>query len=385
MKRIILIILAVLPLGDLAAQGIEFQKGTWSIVQAKAKQQNKFIFVDAYTTWCAPCKKLEKKVFTQKKVGDFFNRHFVSYRLDMEKGEGKAFAKKYKVYVFPSLLYFDTNGNIVHKTIGYVSAQQILAYAQDALNPNKQIYTLRRQYQKGGLTASPDYVAALELAGEPYQKALVEYLEKQGQQQWHTLNNWKLINKYIRNYTSEVFQYVLDHQSQFDQISKGEMQAFFAKVLEQEMRKVVAKKDEKKLQKLKQVLTKVFGKEANPQIAKLEAGFYFTNPQKSLKYASHYFDKYCNNPNELSIAAWAYYENISNQTFLLKALEWAKKSVSIQKKSYNTNTQAHLLYKLKRYEKARLVALESKKLAIKENESTDEIEKLLKKLRMLKK
>jgi thiol:disulfide interchange protein len=66
--------------------GIRFMDATWEQVMAEAKKQEKLIFVDAYTTWCGPCKVMAQNVFTQKEVGDFYNRYFVNYKLDMEKG-----------------------------------------------------------------------------------------------------------------------------------------------------------------------------------------------------------------------------------------------------------------------------------------------------------
>jgi hypothetical protein len=35
-------------------QGIQFFEGSWSDVVAAAAEQNKLIFVDAYTVWCGP-------------------------------------------------------------------------------------------------------------------------------------------------------------------------------------------------------------------------------------------------------------------------------------------------------------------------------------------
>ena len=51
------------------AQGIVFEKGQWADILKKAADQNKPIFVDAYTTWCGPCKWMAKNTFTDEKVG----------------------------------------------------------------------------------------------------------------------------------------------------------------------------------------------------------------------------------------------------------------------------------------------------------------------------
>ena len=66
---------------------IVFELGNLESVLQKAAKENKLIFIDAYTTWCGPCKKMSKEVFTTDTVANYFNRTFVNYKFDMEKGE----------------------------------------------------------------------------------------------------------------------------------------------------------------------------------------------------------------------------------------------------------------------------------------------------------
>ena len=51
--------------------------GTWEEAIEMANQEEKIIFVDAFTTWCGPCKRMSKLVFTDESVGQFYNRHFI--------------------------------------------------------------------------------------------------------------------------------------------------------------------------------------------------------------------------------------------------------------------------------------------------------------------
>ena len=53
------------------AQGIAFEPEGTTLEQAsvKAKAEHKLIFLDCYTQWCGPCKKMAREVFPQPQVG----------------------------------------------------------------------------------------------------------------------------------------------------------------------------------------------------------------------------------------------------------------------------------------------------------------------------
>ena len=88
-------ILAVSAL-SMSAQGIEFMPENARLQDAldKAKQENKMVFLDCYTSWCGPCKMMSTKIFPTQEVGDFMNPKFVSIKIDMEKGEGPEIASR---------------------------------------------------------------------------------------------------------------------------------------------------------------------------------------------------------------------------------------------------------------------------------------------------
>ena len=91
------------------------------------------IFMDAYATWCGPCKGMAKNVFTDKRVGEFFNEKFINVKMDMEKGEGPALARKYGVRAYPTLFFLDASGKIQGKEMGYHNNSQLIGIAQKAL------------------------------------------------------------------------------------------------------------------------------------------------------------------------------------------------------------------------------------------------------------
>ncbi|GAB3503541.1 thioredoxin family protein [Spirosoma knui] len=109
------------------AEGIQFTDASWREILKKAKAEKKVIFLDAYASWCQPCKMLQKNVFTKKNVGDFYNSKFINVKMDMEKGEGPALSQVYPLEAYPTLLFIDGNGRVLKKVLGYQSPESLIA------------------------------------------------------------------------------------------------------------------------------------------------------------------------------------------------------------------------------------------------------------------
>ncbi len=134
MKKIVFILAMAFVSQFSFGQGIEFKEGNWNDIVALAKKEHKLIFMDIYTTWCGPCKMMDKNIFPQKNVGDLHNTNFINYKIDAEKGEGLAIAAKYSVNAYPTNLFINPdNEELVYKAIGYVETDKFLERGNDAL------------------------------------------------------------------------------------------------------------------------------------------------------------------------------------------------------------------------------------------------------------
>lgn len=110
--------------------GIVFFNGTFEQALAKAKAEQKLIFMDCYASWCGPCRNMEKTVFSQKKVGDYFNHHFISMKCNMEKDDtGRALKRRFDVVSYPTLLFITPDGFASARRLGFTSADSLLAFA----------------------------------------------------------------------------------------------------------------------------------------------------------------------------------------------------------------------------------------------------------------
>jgi thioredoxin 1 len=117
-----------------AEVGIQFIEENWSKAVEQAKKQKKMIFIDAYTSWCGPCRMLKQQTFTDKAAGDFFNKNFINIALDMEKGDGIAFAQKYQIAAYPTLLIMDAEQKSVSTTEGYMDPAQLIEFGKYVIN-----------------------------------------------------------------------------------------------------------------------------------------------------------------------------------------------------------------------------------------------------------
>ncbi len=138
--------------------GVNFESGlSWREIQAKAKAENKYIFIDCYTTWCGPCKWMSKSVFTQRQVGDFMNKNFISVAIQMDQtikkiligkirkwySDAKTLTEKFLIQAYPTYLFFSPDGKLVHRFTGSTAnGEEFISKVGDVFDQKKQFYTL---------------------------------------------------------------------------------------------------------------------------------------------------------------------------------------------------------------------------------------------------
>lgn len=98
-----------------------------------AKENNKLVFIDVYTDWCMPCKMMDEDVFSDKKLGEYFNENFISYKANAEALPGADIAQLYEVLGYPTLLFIDAGGNLLVKKTGVAYPREMYDLADEAL------------------------------------------------------------------------------------------------------------------------------------------------------------------------------------------------------------------------------------------------------------
>jgi len=150
-KQLLNICLFVLISASVNAQGIKFFHGTWEQALEESRVTNKPLFVDVFTSWCGPCKRLSKKVFVQKSVGDYFNENFICFKLqaDAKNDQNKELAKKLNVSAYPTLLWLNHKGEMLHTATGYKEARELIIEGKTSFDTENRLGTVLTKWKKG--------------------------------------------------------------------------------------------------------------------------------------------------------------------------------------------------------------------------------------------
>lgn len=311
---------------------INFEHGTWAEIKAKAKAENKIIFMDAYTSWCGPCKWMANTVFTNDTVAKYFNASFICTKFDMEKGEGKELAKKFNVHYYPSLLFIDANGEIVHRAVGSRSTAEFVQLGKDAQMPEKQFVTFEKKY-KGGQRDVKFIKSYLDVLSSVYletKEPLAAYLKTQKEEDLLSRENWQIMYEFLDDFHSKEFAYLLKNVDAFaKKYTADSVNDKLFNVYSDACNKLIYAKKVKKEDyfKLKEEIKKTGFSRAEELLLSTDMNYYkqVEDYENYAKAAALFLDKYNKkNPNQLNDIAWTFYEKVKDKAMLAKAEQWAQ-------------------------------------------------------------
>ena len=118
---------------QLQVKSLDFNEGL-----AKARSEDKPIFVEFYTDWCPYCKKFQRETIRNQKVAAMLAENFAYVRLNAEdsknrvKFQGKFLSNveltnSFGISAFPSLVFLDSGGQPITMLSGFVPARQFLS------------------------------------------------------------------------------------------------------------------------------------------------------------------------------------------------------------------------------------------------------------------
>ncbi|MEI7575320.1 MAG: thioredoxin family protein [Armatimonadota bacterium] len=129
MKRSTIVLLSGILLSSLCLAKTEYSHDLEKAKKEAAKT-SKLILVDFYTTWCGPCKQMDKEVFQAPEAKAIF-KDFIVVKQDCEK-EGTKSSQKYKVSAYPTLVVINSAGKVVLMTVGGLDQPMMKEFLAEA-------------------------------------------------------------------------------------------------------------------------------------------------------------------------------------------------------------------------------------------------------------
>ena len=321
------LVILYLPLSLSAQFNVHFQDMSWEETKEKAQEENKLIFVDGYTTWCEPCKMMDIQVFNRSHVARFFNRNFINYKMDMERGTGPIMVLNHNVTEYPSFLFLTSDGTLVHKFGGYKHADEMIAHSKPALDPANKIKAWDQRYTDGDRKSDFLYNYTFERMRRmdgSHHEIVQAYLATQ--EDWNLEHNVDYIFKFMEDIDSDMFIHMAKNRGHFEKILGKEKVSRTIDIM---------------------VNNKIFNSTPSPSIEEVQSLYILAYPLQGQKMASEYaMNKYLDAGNMekyLDIAIQYYpsnpelfttqikkdliqkvYAQNDHSDHLLKAYQWAQ-------------------------------------------------------------
>ncbi len=118
MMKVITTIVLCLSIAHSGFSQVNFESITFDEALAKAKKENKKVFVDVYTVWCGPCRRMDQRVFSNKKVGERIAKDYVAIKIENEKSPDKGKMLQYKIKGYPTMLVLNPEGKELGRIYG---------------------------------------------------------------------------------------------------------------------------------------------------------------------------------------------------------------------------------------------------------------------------
>ena len=384
MKKIVSFIICsvIISAVVLGQEGIEFNTEDWKSILAQAEKEDKLVFVDAYTVWCGPCKKMARDVFPQKEVGEFYNEKFINVQMDMEKGAGLSFAEKYNVKVYPTLLFVAGDGSLVHRSAGYKDSPEFIELGNNALDPSKRISSLIARFENGDRDPEflKQYASVLYEAYDDSHTPVIEaYMETQSD--WTTDENLEFIFHYVSDTNSELFNHMVENKELYiEKFGQVEVSSKFQTLIYSSINENA---ESSSLEQIDALYEKVYPEKAKQLSAAFRMSYYRQagDRENFAKSAIQYYKDFpTQDPGELNDIAWTFYTVVDDKKQLKQAIKWAKKSVDIDNNYYNNDTLAALYAKIGKKKKAIKAANQAIDIAKKTGEDYSETQNMLDKI-----
>lgn len=355
-----------------------------------AAQEDKMVFIDFYTTWCAPCKKLENLVFQNDSIKNILKKDFILLKYNAEDDSVYNLSKKHHISSYPTGLILNKRGYVVNRSYGF-SGENFQSLSTSVIEFTKESSALNAKNKiiKG-------YSNTIDITRYP--QFYIDYINRT-----NTKIRTSVVNEYWRSredvLSEEYFSTLLYFANEAaDPIAEDalankanytelygttDVETLMYFLTSGKFKRAISEKDQQKFDEAIHFARKALSEEwINDVVSSFERKFLiaqdkweqvftlYENQKKEGKLSNGAINHFC----------WDIYKKCNDPQVIDKCLIWMKQVTEEEPFYAYLDTYAFLLYKSGDKTETKRIAQLAIEAAKKENESTKNLEALLKKL-----
>jgi thioredoxin-related protein len=417
--------------------GIQWLEGlSWEKVKEKAQKENKYIFLDFFATWCEPCKMMDKYVYVNDSVGDVFNQHFLSVRVQMDKTkedndqvrrwheDAVTVGRQYQIEAYPTFVFLSPQGILVEKGTGYKDIRGFITLAQTATKPGKVYNQTDQAYDriisdyKQGIKHYDSMLYVIKIAlkfdtalAQQLLTSYTNYISTINSKRRYTKENIEFWSLYILGSKTKAFSFFYKDGAKIDEVmnQKGFAASIVDRTIMEEIvtpflieqnknssiavtgmymggKELKADYSEADWKKLEKTIREKFGRvvaKRDVLAAKIEWYNRHRNAVASVRNSLIQYKKYppptTRKASYINHVGWSAFLNITEVNVLNEVIICMEKEVQTSTRSSLLDTYANLLYKVGRKEEA--IRWEEKAISAESEPSADRFRKVLEKMK----
>lgn len=390
MKYIKLIFFTLFLYNTGSTQGLTIIEQDYQKALAIAARENKLVFIDFYTTWCIPCKKLDKLVFQNDSVQKILKKDFILLRYNAENDTIFHLSKKHHIFIYPSAVILNKKGYVVNRNYGFsgddfpLLSKNVLEFTNQSRDMNK-----KNIFLKG-------YSNTIDIANYP--KFYIDFVNRT-----NTKPNPADIRKYFtesknifsEEYFSTLLYFGSDHipehiqdsilknkKKYTDLYGEKEVESLLYVLIRSRFDKAIEEKSEQKFNDAVLFVIKALNDSYAGTIQSFKEDFLKAQNKWAEVFTAYEDRKKKGEFSDESVNyfCWEVYQKCNDSQVILNCIKWMHELTGRKPEYAYLDTYAFLSYKAGQKEEAKKITQLAIEAAKKENQSTKSLEKLLEKL-----
>ena len=355
-----------------------------------ALKENKLILIDFYTTWCVPCKKLDKLIFQNDTLQQKLAADFILLKYDAEKDKIFNLSKKHHVGSYPTGIILTKDGYIVNRKYGFPDndletlEKSFFGFTNEGIQFNKENKIIKGYSNK--------------IDTSKYPKFYIDYVNRDNtkidstefKKYWETKRDifseeyFSVLIYNAGSVPNSISNSLLNNKSKYEELyGVLDVNIALSFLGMGKFQKAILNKSRNEFDKAVEFTKKAQSKEGAEQTIKMFEKYFLMAQNKwnevykineSLKNKGEFDDGAINH------FCWDVYEKCNDKSVIIKCVQWMKEVTNNNPDYSYLDTYACILYKSGDKIESKRIAILAIETGKKNNENTRSTEKFLKTL-----